>query len=190
MQSFRILEAILLSYHPTRNEGDNECMPPFYVVHWSNFISKNLNITWNRFRKKNWNETDIFIFSSFFCRSQRHSLFCRFFGTFSTNLESITSVPETIYGHSWIELDYIIISSDKCTSVSSKEIDLPMYKQEYTHILEARHHMHNAKVSNPNLNLLTQNKTSWQKYYLKRTKKKIGWTNPNDIQLNIKNFSE
>lgn len=48
--------------------------------------------------------------------------------------------------------------------------------------------MHNAKVSNPNL--LTQNKTSWLKYYLKQTKKKIGWTNPNDIQLNMKKISE
>lgn len=130
----------------------------------------------------------IYLFLALFCRSQRFSSFLSiFFGTFFSNLESITSVPEPIYGHSWIELDYIIISTNKCTSVSSKEIDLPMYKQEYTHILEAPH-MHNAKVSNPNL--LTQNKTSWLKYYLKQTKKKIGWTNPNDIQLNMKKISE
>lgn len=120
-----------------------------------------------------------------------HILFLVTFWFFTHFLSILHQLLEAISEQSSIEYDYVIISSDKCKFkkirphtairyVSHSQASIQQILSFQTNSLTQRQNKKKRKMN------AEKHKTVW----CSKNFKEIGWTNPNDIQLDMTNFSE
>lgn len=120
-----------------------------------------------------------------------HILFLGTFWFFTHCLSILHQLLEAISEQSSIEYDYVIISSDKCKFKKNRPhtvircvclywkcVNIAKFKFSYQFV--------DAKTKQKSKTNAEKNKTVW----CSKNVTEIGWTNPNDIQLNMTNFSE